>query len=57
MHGTQTQIAKLRTGEPIEVKATTRMTQAALWARGEVSIDGTMVFSQVWDLLLLTEVA
>lgn len=47
---THTIRAKMTTGEDIVAVATVRCTQAALWARGEVTIDGLPVFSRTWDL-------
>jgi uncharacterized protein len=46
---TDTQVARLRTGERIEVTVSTRLTAATLWARGQVDVDGTTVFSRTWN--------
>jgi putative CocE/NonD family hydrolase len=41
----------LTTGERVEVSASVRCTQTALWARGAVTIDGVPVFSRTWEVL------
>lgn len=46
---THRQLARLSSGETIEVLVTTRLSDAALWVHGDVSIDGAAVFSRTWD--------
>lgn len=50
--GTHTLLARMRTGETITVTAAVRCTQTALWARGEVTIDGYPTFSRIWEATL-----
>ena len=50
--GTHTFLVRMSTGEQITVKANIRCTQAALWARGEVTIDRVTIFSQIWEASL-----
>jgi hypothetical protein len=42
--------ATLDTGETVKATATVRLTRAALWARGEVEIDGLPVFTRTWQV-------
>jgi uncharacterized protein len=46
---THTHTVRLSTGELIDVKASSRITQTTLWAHGEVIIDGVTVFSRAWE--------
>jgi uncharacterized protein len=45
-------VVQMTTGETIRVKATIRCMRVALWARGEVEIDGVTVFAQIWEVPL-----
>jgi putative CocE/NonD family hydrolase len=45
----------LNSGEHVAVQAEVRCTEAAFWARGEVVIDGAMIFSGTWDAPLVPE--
>jgi putative CocE/NonD family hydrolase len=49
MEASDTQVARLLTGERVEVTVQTRMTLADVWTRGEVTIDGNTIFSRIWD--------
>lgn len=44
---------RFTTGELVEVSATVRCTQTALWARGRVTVDGEVVTERHWHLLRL----
>jgi uncharacterized protein len=43
------------TGETVTVTATVRCTQTALWARGEVSVDGLALYGRTWEAPLVPE--
>jgi hypothetical protein len=49
IHGTESQRARLKTGETLEVVIDTRLTTSSLWVSGEVTIDGETVFARTWD--------
>lgn len=42
-------VAHMSTGETITVTAVARCTQTTLWLRGEVIVDGLMIFSRIWE--------
>lgn len=50
--GTHRATIRMNTGEEIEVTANVRCTQALLWARGEVTIDGLTRYSRTWEAAL-----
>ncbi|MEN3283864.1 MAG: uncharacterized protein V7607_5004 [Solirubrobacteraceae bacterium] len=47
--GHHTAVLHRASGELVSVNVLIRCTQAALWARGEVTVDDTALFSQVWE--------
>lgn len=56
MSATSTNAVRMSTGEKILATATVRVSQAAVWARGEVIIDNTTVFSRIWEAPLSSEI-
>ncbi|MTD52731.1 CocE/NonD family hydrolase [Amycolatopsis pithecellobii] len=50
--GIHTATVHLATGEVIEARATVRASQTALWARGELTIDGHSIFARTWETTL-----
>jgi uncharacterized protein len=55
--GTQTAEVRMSTGELVTAAATVRCTQTALWARGEVTADGFVLFSKTWEADLVPDSA
>jgi len=47
---------RLTTGETVTVSATVRCTQTALWARGDITIDGLTTYTRTWEAPLAPEV-
>ena len=47
----------MSTGELVTAAATVRCTQTALWAHGEVTADGFVVFSKTWEADLVPDSA
>jgi uncharacterized protein len=50
--GGQTTEISMATGEQIEIRTRVRCTQDALWARGELTVDGVSLFDRVWQMPL-----
>ncbi len=50
--GRQEAEVTLTTGEVVRAVATVRTTQTGLWGRGEVRLDGTLLFARDWQVAL-----